>query len=153
VVERLVTAEAPPTAFTSLDYPWETLILRIAAGLDFADCVSKHIFRFGIVWILSMCAAWCPHISVAKAAEQWVHRLEMYGLVAEDGVPLTIIKRELSFIMEQKRMNQDLFRISPVDCTQMETRDLYGSTCTMLVAVCAKDRKTGELYNDICEIR
>lgn len=151
-VERLVTAEAPPAAFTSHDYPWENLILRITAGLDPADCVSKHIFNYGIVTMLSMCAAWCPHLSVAKAAMRWLSQLEMCGLAVEDGVPLTIIKRELVFIMEKKKMGQDLFRISALDCADMETGELYQSDCAMLAAVCAKDRRTGELYNEICEI-
>lgn len=101
VLEQVARTDAPPATFTSRDYPWEHLILRIARGLDLQDCVSRRMFKFGIMSILSMCAAICPHLEVAKATEQWVSQLEACGLAVEDGSPLTMIKREISFILEK----------------------------------------------------
>lgn len=152
VLEQIASKDAPSTDFTSLNYPWEHLILRIAAGLDLADCVTKHTFRFGIMAILSTCASWCPHISATKAAERWASQLEVCGLAVEDGIPVAIIKRELSFVSEKKKKGQDMLRIAVLASADTECGELYQSDFQMLSAVCAKDRQTGQLYNDICEI-
>jgi hypothetical protein len=152
VLERLASADAPPPTFTSHSYPWEHLILRIAAGVDPTDCVAKHVFKFGIMSILSMSAGFCPHQTVAEAAEHWVSQLEICGLAVEDGMPLAIIKRELSFVAEKKKKGQDMLRVAVFTTTETETGELYQSDFQLLSAVCAKDRRTGKLYNDICEI-
>lgn len=152
MLERIASADAPPGTFTSHNYPCEHLILRIAAGVDPTDCVAKHMFKFGIMYILSMCAGICPHQIMAKAAEHWASQLEVCGLAVEDGLPLAIIKRELSFVVEKKKRDQDMLRIAVFTTRETEAGELYQSDFQLLSAVCAKDRRTGKLYNDICEI-
>lgn len=152
VLEQIASVEAPPAELTSRNYPWEHLILRIAKGLNLADCVAKHTFRPGVMSVLSTCAAYCPHMGVTKMAEQCLSQLEARGLAVEDGIPLTLIKRELNFITGAKKQDQDIFRISVLVSADIESRDIYRSDFHMLSAVCAKDRRTGKLYNDICEI-
>ncbi|EXJ89930.1 hypothetical protein A1O3_02997 [Capronia epimyces CBS 606.96] len=149
---QVATADAPPAKFTTRNYPWEHLILRITMGLDLSDCVTKHTFRVGVMSVLSTCAAWCPHIAVTQVAERWLAKLEACGMAVEDGMPVAVIKRELNFVVENKKKDQDIFRISVLTSADTETRDVYQSDFQMLSAVCAKDRRTGKLYNDIQEI-
>lgn len=152
ILEGVATTDAPPASFTSRDYPWEYLILRIITGLDLADCVAKHMFMPGVMSILSLCAGWCPHIGVAKASERWISQFEVCGLAIEDGLPLTIRKRELKFILEKKKLDQDVFRVAVLARADTEAGELYQSDFQLLSAVCAKDRRTGKLYNYMCDI-
>ena len=78
--------------------------------------------------------------------------LEVCGLAVEDGMPLAIIKRELNFIMEKKKMDQGMFRIAVLASADTESGELYHSGFQMWSAVYAKDRRTRKLYNDLCEI-
>lgn len=153
MLERVASVDAPPATFTSHNYPWEHLILRIAAGVDPTDCVAKHVFKFGIMSILSMCAGICPHQIVTKTAEHWASQLEVCGLAVGDGLPLAIIKRELSFVVEREK-EEGPGHVAY--CCVYNHRDGDGRAISkrfkLLSAVCAKDRRTGRLYNDICEI-
>ncbi|KAH8800308.1 hypothetical protein F5884DRAFT_649369, partial [Xylogone sp. PMI_703] len=149
IFERIASTNRLNPLFTWRDYPWEKLLLRITAGLDLADCIYKNTFNIGILSLLCFCAAWCPHFEVVAWIEEWIRRLEEYGVAVEDGMPLNIMKRIINMILKKKQSEQDLLMVSILDSEYAEKGDLYQSDFQILAAVCGKDRRTGKLYHDV----
>ncbi|PTU20717.1 hypothetical protein P175DRAFT_0532065 [Aspergillus ochraceoroseus IBT 24754] len=140
---------ASGSRFTREKYPWESLLLRIACGLDMDDCLYKHTFKIGILSFLIICASSCPHIAVAKWTNAWIRELEDHGMAVEDGMPLALIKRIMRLITTMKQNGHDIYRISMVDSDIKEKWEFYRSDNNFMVAICAKDRLRGKLYNDV----
>ncbi|CAK7221404.1 hypothetical protein SBRCBS47491_004519 [Sporothrix bragantina] len=140
----------PP--FTRKDCPWGELILRITAGLTIDDCVYKNTFNAGMLLILTSCMVLCPRADVAAWIEDWVHRVEDFGVPLETGLPFGIIKRIIRFVLDQRQKGSDVLLILPLDTEDAEKSDLYQSDFKMQVVVCGKDLRTGQLYNETVEI-
>ncbi|EXJ77108.1 hypothetical protein A1O3_10266 [Capronia epimyces CBS 606.96] len=139
----MTTARSLP--FTRRHYPWEKLILRIAAGLEFADCIHKNTFRTGIMTLLTLCLLWRPRPDVAVWIDNWIRRVQDHGVPLDSGLPF-LTSRINPLITQQHRNGMDVFMLSPVDTEDAEKTDLYQSDFKAQVMVCGKDRHTGELY-------
>ncbi|CAK7205699.1 hypothetical protein SEUCBS139899_008478 [Sporothrix eucalyptigena] len=140
----------PP--LTRRDCPWGELILRITAGLTIDDCVYKNTFNAGMLLILTSCMVLCPRADVAAWIEDWVHRIEDFGVPLESGLPFGIIKRIIHFVLDQRQLGSDILLILPLETEDAEKSDLYQSDFKMHVVVCGKDLRTGQLYNETVEI-
>ncbi|KAL3463895.1 hypothetical protein BJX64DRAFT_255812 [Aspergillus heterothallicus] len=133
-------------------YPWESIILRIASGLNPNDCLYKHTFQIGIISFLMLCANSCPHVSVVNWINSWIDRLEDHGMAVEDGMPLTLIKRLFQLITTMKRNGHDLYRLSIIDSDTREKWDFYRTDNNFVMAICGKDRMRGMLYNNVVNL-
>ncbi|QKX63218.1 uncharacterized protein TRUGW13939_10387 [Talaromyces rugulosus] len=151
VVDRLEQTFVEP-AFTRRDYPWAELILRITHGLDISDCIYKSTFNTGILTILTACMAVCPRADVASWIENWIRKVEDYGIPLESGLPFGIIKRVIRFILDQRKKRRHVLLIMPLDIEDAEKSDLYQSDFKMQVIACGKNMDTGKLYNEMAEI-
>jgi hypothetical protein len=140
------------SGFSREKYPWESVILRIASGLNPNDCLYKHTFQIGIISFLIICATSCPHVSVVNWINAWVERLEDHGMAVEDGMPLTLIKRLLRLVTMMKRSGHDIYRLSMVDSDIREKWDFYRTDKPFLMAICGKDRLKGILYNNVVSL-
>ncbi|KAJ0426905.1 hypothetical protein BJY00DRAFT_2840 [Aspergillus carlsbadensis] len=140
------------TGFSREKFPWESVILRIASGLNPNDCLYKHTFQIGIISFLIICATSCPHLSVVNWINGWVERLEDHGMAVEDGMPLTLIKRLLRLVTMMKRSGHDIYRLSMVDSDIREKWDFYRTDKPFLIAICGKDRLKGILYNNVVNL-
>ncbi|KAJ5924070.1 hypothetical protein N7466_008257 [Penicillium verhagenii] len=137
------------STFTRENYPWESLLLRIACGLDLEDCLYKHTFKIGILSLLTCCASSCPHIAVADWISDWIGKLGKYGMAVEDGVPVALVLRVIRLIILMKSDGHDAFRISLMDSDIKEKEEFYRSNNDFFVAVCGKDRIQGTRYNNV----
>ncbi|KAL3452783.1 hypothetical protein BJX65DRAFT_264805 [Aspergillus insuetus] len=140
------------SGFSREKYPWESVILRIASGLNPNDCLYKHTFQIGIISFLIICATSCPHVSVVNWINAWVERLEDHGMAVEDGMPLTLIKRLFRLVTMMKRSGHDIYRLSMVDSDIREKWDFYRTDKPFLIAICGKDRLKGILYNNVVSL-
>ncbi|KAL2856434.1 hypothetical protein BJY01DRAFT_203386 [Aspergillus pseudoustus] len=138
--------------FSRDKFPWESVILRIASGLNPNDCLYKHTFQIGIISFLIICAASCPHVSVVNWINAWIDRLEDHGMAVEDGMPLTLIKRLFRLITTMKRSGHDIYRLSIVDSDIREKWDFYRTDVNFVMAICGKDRIKGMLYNNVVNL-
>ena len=89
---------------------------------------------------------------MASWIEEWIRKVEDFGVLLETGLPFGITKRILRFILDQRRNERDVLLILPLDTEDVEKSDLYHSDFKMQVVICAKDMHTGMLYNEIVEI-
>ncbi|KAL2809424.1 hypothetical protein BJX63DRAFT_405816 [Aspergillus granulosus] len=140
------------SGFSRDKFPWESVILRIASGLNPNDCLYKHTFQIGIVSFLIICATSCPHVSVVNWINAWIDRLEDHGMAVEDGMPLTLIKRVFRLITMMKRNGHDIYRLSIVDSDIREKWDFYRTDRNFVIAICGKDRVKGMLYNNVVNL-
>jgi hypothetical protein len=152
MVDRLESQTFVEPAFTRKDYPWAELILRITHGLDISDCIYKSTFNAGILSILTACMAVCPRADVASWIENWIRKVEDYGIPLESGLPFGIIKRVIRFILDQREKRRHVLLIMPLDIEDAEKSDLYQSDFKMQVIVCGKNLLMGKLYNEMAEI-
>ncbi|KAJ5651182.1 uncharacterized protein N7484_004905 [Penicillium longicatenatum] len=151
MINRL-TAFAHPdidSSFTRENYPWESLLLRIACGLDLEDCLYKHTFKIGILSLLICIASSCPHIGVANWIHDWMGKLGNYGRAVEDGMPVVMVMRVMRLIIAMKQDGHDAFRISVLDSDSKEKEEFYHGNIDLKVAVCGKDRVKGIMYNNV----
>ncbi|KAJ5994044.1 hypothetical protein N7451_009768 [Penicillium sp. IBT 35674x] len=151
MVDRLTTFAQPDadSSFTRENYPWESLLLRIACGLDLEDCLYKHTFKIGILSLLICCASSCPHIGVSNWIYDWIGKLGKYGGAVEDGMPVAMVIRVMRLIIAMKQDGHDAFRISVLDSDIKEKEEFYRSNIDLFVAVCGKDRVKGIMYNNV----
>lgn len=152
MLDRLYSRTDITIPFTRKNYPWEELILRIAAGLDFADCIHKNTFRSGMMSLLTLCTISCPNPNVSLWVEKWIGHLENFGIPLESGLPFQMVKRVGRVLAQQKHNDRDIFLLSPVDTEDTEKADLYQSDFSMQIVVCGKDRRMGRLYSDTLDI-
>ena len=152
VFNRLQSATFAEPPYTRKDCPWVELILRITSGLDAADCIYKNTFTTGILSILTSCIVLCPRADVASWIEEWIRKVEDFGVPLETGLPFGIAKRIIRFILDQRRNERDVLLMLPLDTEDAEKSDLYHSDFEMQVVVCVKDMHTGMLYNETVEI-
>lgn len=152
VINRLKDPEFVVRPFTRKDYPWVELILRITAGLNIADCIYKNTFSTGILPTLISCMVLCPRSDVASWIEEWIRKVEDFGVPLEGGLPFGIMKRIIRFIINQRENRRDVLLILPLDTEYAEKSALYQSDFKMHVGICVKDIHTGKLYNETMEI-
>ncbi|KAF3402662.1 hypothetical protein DPV78_003484 [Talaromyces pinophilus] len=152
VINRLREPELVVRPFTRKDYPWAELILRITAGLNIADCIYKNTFSTGILPTLISCMVICPRSDVASWIEEWIRKVEDFGVPLESGLPFGIMKRIIRFIINQRENGRDVLLILPLDTEYAEKSALYQSDFKMHVGICVKDIHTGKLYNETMEI-
>lgn len=153
IIDRLAQPTFVEPPFTRRDSPWTELILRITAGLDIADCVYKNTFNTGILSILAACLVACPRGDVAAWIEEFMRKVEDFGVPLESGLPFGVMKRIVRFILNERRENgHDVFIIIPLDVEDAEKSDLYHSDFQLRVLVCGKDMHTGKRYNEAVEI-
>lgn len=152
MLDRFYSRTNTDIPFTRRNYPWEKLLLRIAAGLDFADCIHKNTFRTGMMSILTLCTISCPIPSVSLWVEKWIGHLEDFGVPLEPGLPFQMAKRIGRVLAKQKHNQHDIFLMSPIDTEDAEKADLYQSDFSMQIVVCGKDRGSGRLYSDTLDI-
>lgn len=144
------TFAEPP--FTRAECPWVELVLRIAAGLDIADCIYKNTYSTGILSILTTCIVICPRADVASWIEEWIRKVEDLGVPLETGLPFGLTKRIIRFILNQRPAQRDILLILPLDIEDTEKSDLYHSDFRLQVVVCGKDMHSGRLYHETLEI-
>ena len=152
MLNRLKSPTFVEPACTRADCPWVELILRIAAGLDIADCIYKSTFSTGILTILTTCIVVCPRADVASWIEEWIRKVEDFGVPLENGLPFGLTKRIVRFILNQRRHQRDILLILPLDIEDAEKSDLYHSDFRLQVVACGKDMHTGKLYHETLEI-
>jgi hypothetical protein len=152
VMDRLENQRFVEPAFTRKDCPWVELILRITHGLEITDCIYKSTFNAGILSILTACMVICPRADVAWWIEDWIRKVEDYGIPLEMGLPFGIIKRVIRFILNQRQNMLHVLLILPLDIEDTEKSDLYQSDFKMQVIVCGKNMRTGRLYNEVTEL-
>ncbi|KAH8698609.1 hypothetical protein BGW36DRAFT_426307 [Talaromyces proteolyticus] len=151
-IDRLEDPAFVEPAFTRKDSPWVELILRITQGLNIAECIYKNTFNAGILPIITSCMVACPRADVASWIEDWLRKVEDFGIPLESGLPFGIIKRTIRFILNQRQNRRHVLLILPLDIEDAEKSDLYHSDFKMQVVVCGKNTRTGKLYNEIAEI-
>lgn len=151
-IDRITNPHFVVPPLTRKDCPWGELVLRITAGLTIDDCVYKNTFNAGLLLILTSCMVLCPRADVAAWIEDWVHRVEDFGVPLESGLPFGIVKRIIRFILDERQNGSDVLLLLPVDTEDAEKSDLYQSDFKMHVVVCGKDMHTGKLYNETVEI-
>lgn len=88
-------------------HPWETLILRIVAGVNALDCVSKNDYRCGVLSALQMSAILCPSVEIVTWIQLWTEDLAALGADRESDSPVDITLRWLRAIAEEKRSGGD----------------------------------------------
>ncbi|OKL61056.1 hypothetical protein UA08_03137 [Talaromyces atroroseus] len=152
VIPRLKGTKFVVPALTRKDSPWAELILRITAGIQISDCIYKNIFTAGILSTLAACIVLCPRADVATWIQDWIRRVEDFGIPLESGLPFGIIKRIISFILDERKSGRDVLFILPLDTEDADKSDLYQSDFKMQVAVCGKDMHTGKMYNETVEM-
>jgi hypothetical protein len=148
MMHRLTSSKYVVPAFTRKESPWVELLLRITAGLNISDCIYRNIFNAGILSILTACIAFCPHSDVASWIQDWIRKVEDFGIPLESGLPFGIIKRIIRFILNERQDGRDVLFILPIDTEDADKSDLYQSDFKMQVAVCGKYIHTGNMYNE-----
>ncbi|KAJ5646185.1 hypothetical protein N7490_002557 [Penicillium lividum] len=146
------STEVNVDSFKRENFPWECLMLRIACGLDLEDCLYKHTYDIGILSLLICCASSCPYLAVATWIYNWMGNLGKYGMAVEDGMPLPMVMRVMRLIIAMKRDGHDGYRIAMMDSDIKEKVEFYQSNQEFLVAICAKDREKGIMYNNVVEL-
>lgn len=105
--------------------------------------------------ILAISASHMVHVEaslvsgVAVWVEQWLRRLQDYGVAVEDGMPIGMMRRMMGLVKKRKEDEQDLLMLSMLADEDTEKSDLYRSDFKVLAALCGKDRRNGKLYNDV----
>jgi len=137
---NLLTSE-----MTFILHPWETLMLRIVAGLNLRDCISNNSYCYGVLSPLLLCTTRCPSIPIVTWIKLWVDDLAKIGADRESTVPLPLTRRLFGAMVHERQNGMDLclsFTSFAGTTEMLETR-WKGENIPFSVTLRGRDPETG----------
>ncbi|KAH6877204.1 hypothetical protein B0T10DRAFT_520753 [Thelonectria olida] len=128
---------------------WSFLLTRIAAGLDWRDCINLNTYTVGFSGLLLACALRSRNIQISLWMQDWLEQQYTASCLEEGSFPIVQILQVLRAINRERREGRDVFAIfqSVDDEGGIGKYDSYNSQHISSVLVYGRCRQTDEWFS------
>jgi hypothetical protein len=137
---------------------WILILLHIAAGLDWKDCLRFNVQTIGLAGLLLACMLRSSKVAVGEWVENWLEHQSVWEATYEGSFPILQILQALRCINTEWRCSRDVLALyQPVDDAGGRGKaNSYASQTITSFLVFGRCRLTGHLYhrrNAVRELR
>ncbi|OTB02569.1 hypothetical protein M426DRAFT_193768 [Hypoxylon sp. CI-4A] len=95
---------------------WITILLRIAVGINWENCVKLNMYTIGLSSMLLACVLRSSSLGIGLWMEDWLNQRYQEGCLEEGSFPIYQILQVLGIINQERRQGRHVYAIcQPID--------------------------------------
>ncbi|KAI8722795.1 Zn(2)-C6 fungal-type domain-containing protein [Fusarium sp. LHS14.1] len=90
---------------------WALILLQIAAGIDWEECIRLNTFAIGFSGLLLVCAIHTPNPSIGLWIQEWLEDRQRASHLEEGSFPVLQILQVLRAVNHERARGRDVFAV------------------------------------------
>ncbi|KAJ5226426.1 hypothetical protein N7468_007651 [Penicillium chermesinum] len=149
IAARIMHCLEPHPGTEEIIRHWMTILVRLVAGLDTQECISKNVYSIGISSLLMACVLRCQDISIGRWVENWLRALYQRTILEEGSFPVAQALATVTLINKERQLGNEVYAIGlPEDDGGGSGKySSYNSQLLRGVLIKGKKRETKEFFS------